>query len=929
MEPPLYYALGALAVVLLAMAGWWVFGQGPRNRRALRHAHHLLRQGRWQDALAIVQGRQSRGKLSFTWQGRFWRAEGDCQRVALQAALEEKRFDQALDHALRAAHLLKAPEAEARAEVLAAMLAETRRLFSANLSTPEIHQVIDGVFKNQNPCPEASFWRGLCHVRDNRLDVALADLQVARQSSAGQSPDASAGTSTKPAAKTSFAKTAFIDPPLYLGALLVRQGQPKEALRYLTEANRLDANCPFVAWQLGTAMLAAGGDAALAVRALQRTLGPRGFLLWKEQPQRAWVEGFPEKGSYVRKLATKHSYTCPLWGSDLMQVLRQGNIALGQGLYRLGQFKEAGEVFGKLMQESAPTLPVLRGYGLALARLGQYDQAFKHLRAAHELEEEPKDRLTAGYLALCGAKGTPVREEDKPRNIDWAIRLVTQFNAPGDAEWAGLISAVFADARRLDMPIDRDDQLYLCEHLVKVHATDPLAADAYHHLQATFPALVHSEYAWLYCRAAQAHGVTGPKAPELFAIAFSDAPPAREFFQRQGWNFDDLEVAYLERAAAHAPGAFPAALGPDYPPHGEALLLSRSRQQEQANQLELALATANTLIKLAPASPAALDRLAYLTLRRGDRERASWILEDWHVLHPRDPLPLLRQAVLLQVENPAHSLEKIRQVLGLLEGPRRAAIAYLGARLMMQGQDFSSGAPAVNGDGYRLKAARALLEDCLQREASHAGALWLLAALLALDGRRDELAQLAPRMDRPDVTDARFHFLAGVCHLASGSYAAALDACLRLGTAGENASEFLGVESSYLAALAHLGQGERAAAVKALSAPAQAPSSPSCQHARAWLGVIRFQDGMADRAIQSWQSLDAKCRSAWNFTPALAGTVFLTALKAMQAGDYANAADKIREAGRLGWRDRRLGHLLTLSLVKAGQQLLYGEVGSQ
>ena len=41
------------------------------------------------------------------------------------------------------------------------------------------------------------------------------------------------------------------------------------------------------------------------------------------------------------------------------------------------------------------------------------------------------------------------------------------------------------------------------------------------------------------------------------------------------------------------------------------------------------------------------------------------------------------------------------------------------------------------------------------------------------------------------------------------------------------------------------------------------------------------------------------------------------------AGRYEQAADRLREAGRLGLRDRRLGPLLTLSLVKAGQKLLY------
>src|SRR5262249_25041737 len=147
-----------------------------------------------------------------------------------------------------------------------------------------------------------------------------------------------------------------------------------------------------------------------------------------------------------------------------------------------------------LLQEGAPSVAVLRGLGLALARLGLYDEAFKHLRTAHELED-PKDRLTAGYLALCAAKGKPLQADDKPKNIAWAIRLVDQFTAPNDAEWAHLVNALFAEARAQGLPIERDDQLYLCEHLRSVDAVDPSAAEAFHHLQARFPEVVQREYA--------------------------------------------------------------------------------------------------------------------------------------------------------------------------------------------------------------------------------------------------------------------------------------------------------------------------------------------------------------------------------------------------------------------------------------------------
>src|ERR1022692_308614 len=164
----------------------------------------------------------------------------------------------------------------------------------------------------------------------------------------------------------------------------------------------------------------------------------------------------------------------------------------------------AAELFDKVLKEGAPSLPVLRGLGLSLAKLGRYDDAFVHLRTAQEMEEV-KDRITAGYLALCGAGGKPARPEDKLENIAWAIRLVTQFNAPGDAEWVGIVNRIFAEARQHAIPFTSDDQIYLCEHLLSVKADDAVSAGAYHYLVATEPALMRPEYAWLYCRADQTH----------------------------------------------------------------------------------------------------------------------------------------------------------------------------------------------------------------------------------------------------------------------------------------------------------------------------------------------------------------------------------------------------------------------------------------
>src|SRR5262249_15137616 len=155
----------------------------------------------------------------------------------------------------------------------------------------------------------------------------------------------------------------------------------------------------------------------LGVRALQRTLGPRGLAQWLKMPQRAWVEGMPaEARSFVRRLAAKYPFDCPVLGSDVAAMIRQGQMTLAQAHVRLGNFQEAATLCTRVLRKGAPSTPLRRALALALARLQKYDQAFVHLRTAHE-REDPKNHPTAGYLALCAPKGNPTRPEDKPNNI--------------------------------------------------------------------------------------------------------------------------------------------------------------------------------------------------------------------------------------------------------------------------------------------------------------------------------------------------------------------------------------------------------------------------------------------------------------------------------------------------------------------------------
>lgn len=885
--------LGGIVLLLVALGVglWLIGGRGPCRRRAYRRARRFLHEGKWQEALAAVREVQALGPLSPSWEGRARHIEGECQRAAGQAFLAAKDHEKSLEHFRAAACLLHLDETPFRECVVDALLGDIRGLFAANAGS--VHPLVGRLLMLHSPCPEASFWQGLAHLRDGRPDLALPALRAAHEGSG---------------------KT-FVDPPFYLGALQLRNGQPQEALRYLAEANRIDSTCPFVIWQLGLAIVAAGGDPGLAVRALQRALGQRGLALWVRSPEKAWSEGFPgPQKSFVARLARQHPFMCPLLGGDIAAMIRQGFLALGQAQHRLGNHQEAANIYNNLLQEAAPSLPVLRGLGLALAKLERFDEAFKHLKTAHDLEG-PKAPLTAGYLALCGARAKPSRPADKPNNVAWAIRLLARFFLDKDAEWAVIYRQVFAEARVHNVPVAVEDQVRCCDVLAGVEATDADAAAAYDQLAVSAAAAVKPVHAWLYGRAAQ-QGFRGQADLDLLASAFRSGAALREFFAQRQWDADELEALYLARWAERHPGGFPDVFGSGYPPRGEKLLLARAQQQETAGKLDEALATALTLHRLAPLDNRAHDRLACLYYRKGNLEEAVRMLVNWEALHPADPWPLLRRAVLEQKRgNAVGRAWAMDKALALASGPFRAEVAYLGARLALN-HAFSSPPIKKEGTSGELQQVFPYLEECLKEQPGHAGALTLLAALRWQTGNRAAVAALAPMTRRPDVRTSGFHYLAAVCQLTAGDPVQAIESARRV------AEGPLAVESHYLIGLAHARLHNRAA-VADLEKVARTPDSPSADHARALLGRLHFQDGAYLEAAEWWSALDADKRTAWQLEEPLRAVVFLAGLQAHQSGKHEQAAEKYREAGKLGWRDRRLGPLLQRALFQAGQRLLY------
>jgi len=226
---------------------------------------------------------------------------------------------------------------------------------------------------------------------------------------------------------------------LYIGTLLIRANQASDGLRLLGEANRIDSGCPLVSLQIGLGIVAANGDAALASRALNRAIGGRGLSQWIKTPAKLWLDGFPEGRSYIRRLAAKHRYSCPVFGTDVGALIRQAELALAQAEYRQDHFQEAADQYERLLHDAPPSAPLVRGLGLSLARLERYDQAYKPLRAALDMEE-PKDPLTAGYLGQCGMGANQqrgLRPGPAATGVHYHRRPTTAMRCAGQCERRG------------------------------------------------------------------------------------------------------------------------------------------------------------------------------------------------------------------------------------------------------------------------------------------------------------------------------------------------------------------------------------------------------------------------------------------------------------------------------------------------------------
>src|SRR5262245_12319244 len=397
-----HWAAGLIALAALAAIGWLtLFRTRARPERALAAARQRLARGDWSGALDVLRRLQpTQPATPAPWHEERRLLESDCLVAASDAALHDRRFPDALARYREAASALGLTYDEADHRIVEAVLAEVRRLSLTEPTSPALRELIAYILERRPACAEALFWRALHALRSNDAKSTIKDLLSAHAASGGSQVDAA----------------------LYLGAVWLSDGQPRDALRVLAEANQRAPQCPLVAWQLGAALLAAGGDALLAVRALQKATGPDGVVRYLAEPARLWIETLPAD-SWVRNVVRragphKARFACPLGFDRLKVVLAAARLSLAEGLVLCNRSGDAVPIFTELLR-TEDTLPIRRGLGLALAGLDRFDEALPNLQKARALETPPQPR-TVGTLAVCLARASG----DRIANIQQALAQI-------------------------------------------------------------------------------------------------------------------------------------------------------------------------------------------------------------------------------------------------------------------------------------------------------------------------------------------------------------------------------------------------------------------------------------------------------------------------------------------------------------------------
>lgn len=858
------FAAGAVAA-----AGWWPLRRSrSRTERDLDVARQKLDAGQWSEALELTKKhRPDEAAPIEPWHEIRRLLEGDCLIAGSEAALRESRFSDAMALYRNAATVLGLSPDEASRRIVEAMLGELRRLSADEPNSTALPELASLIVEQDSDSGEAAFWRGVYQLRRGDRAAAKSDLTHAyAQRHALQ-----------------------IDPTLYLGTMRLQDGAPREALRFLVEANKLAPQCPLVAWQLGTALIATGGDVMLAVRALQKATGPEGLVRFLSEPVRIWIDTLP-RDSWIRNLVRRSGsqrtrFVCPLGLDRLKEILESARLTSAEALIDCRRPGEAATLFQEL-RRTRDDLAVHRGFGIALADLGRFDEALPHLEKARAAASSPDSR-TIGALARCRARASG----DRIGNLQQALSLIEKAPTPIDAEWARNASAVISAAQLAGMAIPSKLVLELADALIAADATDPAAVAIYDLLALRDPNSLPHEAAWLYVRAAEREEVSLANDDVLFDRAFADRDGMIRFFDSREWDFAAAERLYLQRWAERSAGTGETAKT-QHSGVAQANLLAEAERHLSQNQLDAAQSSIELAHRLMPNSPRVYDLLAELSYRRGQFDRSVDWLQRWSQLEPKSPLPLTRAGLIRRRQNRLDEARPLlARALSIAHGPARAPIALLLAR-------FAAAAG-------KHRDALEFVDECLTFDSNNAIALAARAALLMTLKEPTQLTGLLAPLSNLNVEDAHTHCLIGItAYLANDDQLAIERAKLCIQNKNTAADGY------YLRAASTLRADQVSPAMSDLREAVERATGPIEESARVLLGQLSWRAGQYADALRAWQPISAARLKARGLETLIPDTAFLAGLAAARSGRLDEAAKWWRSAARL-----RCGHPLLDELL--------------
>lgn len=854
------------AMFFLGALAWFIRPGGvplltllSAREQGLRNARKELENGDWQAAFTSAGQLRNPKRPDPRFERRIRNFEGDCLYRAAELALQGRRYAEALELMRGAGDRLGLPETEFDKRIEQLLLAELRRRIATDPTANEIRRLGQEVMRVRPEHPEASFWLGIHHLHAGRKDSAREILHDA------------------------IIDANVPDGALYLGVLLMQLGEDFDAFQCLRQAAHLAPECPVILAYYGAAIIANNGDAASAVRALEKATSVDGLGKLSRSKEDVWAALGPK--SWMSALSRRASISCPLGLDKIDEMMAMARRSLAVALERCDRATDAASVYYQSFSAGDHSLEVRRGLGLSLARTELYDDALPHLQAAYERENPPSAALI-GNLALTLTKVGASKPQDQARNIQQALNVLTAIDVRHDAEWARLARVVVGEAKKADVDLTSAHRLSLARAFAAADARDAIAIETFDRLGAEADTLP-LDVAAAYVRAAAESNVCGTNDEALFNRAFKEREGLKRHFADHKWDFAAVERLYLVRWVQRHPGRYPDAPGPLYAAIAERILTDEWRKHMAEGRHEEGRAALDLAFRLGPVRALTLDRLAEQADRRGDREDVLQYLETWAKHHPHDPRPLVRRAMLDRRDGKSvAALERLTDACGIANGTQRSKLLLITVRVALEARQF--------------EAAEELFEQARQLAPQDPVPTIGLAAMALKRSDHERLASLAPLFTENGANEPLKSLLAAVSFALAGDEAASV---VELAVAAEDNS--LAADVQYLRTAILVWHGQTEEARKEIDC-IQKNSGHSREAVLALQGILAWKSFDYADALLAWGEIPSTRRAQWNLDRHLAAAAFLFGAGELNEQRPAEAVEWFRQAREYGLKNDRL-----------------------